>query len=184
MELNFFLLVIILVYIIVSIVVLVNIYKFDLRFYKFGITIFTKSFQKQSYNWIDKDGVYFEKSSRYVFIPTMKLGYFVTRFVLFNSYSLFSYSIGLPLTVFGEFYECEGRINIIYKIYFGVLIFPVLLLIFLLVYMIMAIFGGNLTFALIGLFFSGITFTVFYVLFQLQKSKFSIICDELQSLLK
>ena len=65
---------------ILTIIELTNLNNFNLKFYDFGITIFRKEINVHFSNWNYQDGIYEEQEGKFVFIPEMRKGYFVTRF--------------------------------------------------------------------------------------------------------
>jgi hypothetical protein len=64
--------------------------------------------------WHDRDGVYQFKNGKYVFIPDLKIGYFVSRLSFYKHDGVFSSYFTIPFTVFGKFKESKNSILIEY----------------------------------------------------------------------
>ncbi len=163
--------------------ILVKVHNFNLTYYKLGIIFFKRTIKKTHYRWSNKDGIYSMNTANFVFIPEMRLGYFVTKFKTFKQSSIFVTSKGLPLTIFGEFYENKNQIEIIFKVSYGVLILPVLLMLFVLTFITMAIMEGEFEFVLFGISIVIIIAIIIYVLYRFQKEKILSIEEELQTLI-
>lgn len=162
---------------------LVNVHKFNLSYYKLGIILFKRTIERTHCHWDNKDGIYSMNTANFVFIPEMRIGYFVTKFKIFKQNSIFSISRGLPLTMFGKFYENENQVEIIFKVSYGVLILPVLLMLFVLTIITMAIMEGKPEFVLFGILIILIIAMIIYVLYRFQKEKTLSIEEELQTLI-
>ncbi len=67
---------------------LIKLHRFNLRFFDYGFTILKKEINLRFINWKNFDGIYEEKEGKYVFIPDMKTGYFVTIFRFYRRYGL------------------------------------------------------------------------------------------------
>ncbi|TKG90815.1 hypothetical protein EYV94_23410 [Puteibacter caeruleilacunae] len=176
-------LVFILVCLVAHVYILVNIHRFNLRYFKSGIIIFKRTIKRTYCRWNNKDGVYSMRIANFVFIPEMRIGYFVTKFKMFKQSNLFFISRGLPLTIFGEFYENNNQVEIIFKVSYGVLIPPVLLMLFVLTIITMAIREDKFEFVLFGISIILIIVLVIYVLYRFQKEKMLSIENELQTLI-
>lgn len=181
MKIEIILLTILGLYIIWTIVELIEIHRFNLKFFNYGLKIFSRKLNFRFSNWRNFDGIYSEKEAKYAFIPELKTGYFVTKFSFYRHYSLFASSKGMPLTIFGKFTESENEIMIEYKIsYRLVLLFSILIIA---LTIIPFLSGQLIAFAivLIGiLVLSGLI----YISYLFLQGKMLIISDEIEEKLK
>lgn len=171
----------ILVYLLVYLIELVGLHAFKLNFFSAGITVQTRKVKVVNSKWANKDGIYKANQGRYVFIPNLKAGYFVTRFKFFRRFGLIGYSIGNPCTIFGNFQEISNEVVVKYRISYrtmsSIFIWYLLLIIF-------TFYNGELKFIGIGAVFIIITTIIFSIYYQFQKRRMSIICDEIIMFLK
>lgn len=167
-------------YITISIIELIGLHKFNLNFYKRGFNIFNKEITIKSSNWKNLDGVYSEKAAKYVFIPDLKEGFFVTKFYFTKRYSVFASSQGFPLTIFGRFYIDDGKLFINYLISYRIIILIGLWFLF---WVITSITSENLNG--IGIGIAGILFSLFllYIIKIFQMGKMLTMSDEIIKIL-
>jgi hypothetical protein len=169
------------IYIITTIFELVKLHRFDLKYFNYGFKIFKKVIDHKFSNWNNLDGIYEEKEGKYVFLPEMKIGYFITKFRFFKSYSLIAHSSGLPLTIFGKFEEIENKLIMTYFISYRLVI---LISMWLIIWTVLPIMTGKLLGFAIGI--GGILFTllILYVVNMFQQGKMLIMSDEVSKILK
>jgi len=173
--------ILLLIYVVLTIIELIGLHRFKLQFYNKGFKIFRKEIAIKFSNWNYLDGIYSEKEGNYVFIPEMKVGYFVTRMRYYRRYSLFAFSRGIPLTIFGQFIERENKLEIIYFISYRLV---VLIFLWLVTWIVLPIMTWNLIG--IGVGIGGILFTLFFIYLanMFQQGKMLIISDEISKILK
>lgn len=172
---------VLLLWIILTIVELIQLHRFNLKFFKLGFNLYKREIDFDRCMWSNFDGIYNEKEGKYVFIPEQKAGYFVTNFELYRHYNLFFNGPVLPLTIFGCFYEEESRIKIQYKISYRHL---ALIVIWMVPWVILPFFIGNLL--AFGIGSGGVLFSLFFLflIYFYQKGKMLIISDEIEKLLR
>lgn len=120
MNINIILFLAISIYILLSIIELIGLHRFNLRFYDYGFKIFEKSIKHKFSNWKNLDEVYTEKEGKYLLISEMKVGYFVTNFNFFQSYSPIASFRGIPLTIFGKINENKNELKLSFYISYRV----------------------------------------------------------------
>ena len=181
MNINLILVVASAIYILLSIIELIGLHRFNLRFYNYGFKIFEKNIKHRAINWNDLDEIYREEEGEYVFIPDMKVGYFVTNFNFYRIYSPIASSRGIPLTIFGKITDETNEVKLSFYISFRVVFiigswFLILILI--------SILSWNLMALMIGIF--GIIFSlgVLYVAKLFYQGKMLVMMDELSNILK
>ena len=84
-----------------------------MRFYNYGFKVYEKTLKHKFSNWNNLDDIYTEKEGKYVFLSDSKVGYFVSRLSYFRSYSLFAFSRGLPVTIFGKIRDENNEIKVV-----------------------------------------------------------------------
>jgi hypothetical protein len=160
---------------------LIYLHSFNIRLFQFGSKIFTKKIRIEFSNWNNLDGIYSEKESKYVFIPELKTGYFVTNFYFFRFHSILYQSRGLPLTIFGKFELIDSCLKIEYRISYRITFFIGIIFLGVLTF---TIASGNILSIGIGgfniLVFSGFL----YLVYLYQQGRMLIISDEIVKLLK
>ncbi len=177
-------LLVILTWLVATIIELINLNRFNLKFFSFGRTIYRHELKVEFSNWKYFDGIYEEKEGKYVFIPDLKTGYFVTRFRFYRQHSILSQSSGMPLTIFGDFEESNGILKINYKISYRLLFLILAWLTPWVVVPIISAIKGNFIGLAVGL--EGIAFTILflYFIYIFQNGKMLLISDEISRLLK
>ena len=169
------------IYVVATIIELSGLHRFNLRFFNNGFKIYKRVISHHFSNWSDLDGIYSEKEGNYVFLPESRIGYFVSRFIFFKSYSLIAYSRGLPLTIFGRFVESDNKLEITYFISYRLVS---LISIWLLIWTVLPILTGKLL--TIGIGIAGVLFTllILYLFYTFQQGKMLIMSDEIEKILK
>ena len=165
----------------VYIVELFNLHQFKLRFFDFGVKIYSKRGKIISAKWFNKDGIYEEKIGRYVFIPDLKQGYFVTRFEFYRRYGIWGHSMGNKCTIFGEFVERSNELVVVYKVSYRIVV-----LIFAWYALLLSVFIYNMDLkSFIGsAVFMIISSALLYLYYYFQKRRMSRLFDELIKVLK
>ena len=160
---------------------LTNIHRFNLKFFDYGFTILKREIDQKFINWNGFDGIYEEKEGKYVFIPEMRIGYFVTKFEFYRRYGLIGIWNIFPLTIFGHIKEIEGKLIIEYKIsYRLVFLFAVIILFWLYLPILTEAFKVLLV-SFVGIL---LTCLIVYIIFSIKKTKMFFIADEIKKLLK
>ena len=169
------------IYVVATIIELTGLHRFNLRYFGNGFKIYKREISYHFSNWTNLDGIYSEKEGNYVFLPELKMGYFVSRYRFFRSYSLIAYSRGFPLTIFGRFNESDNKLEITYFISYRLVI---LISIWLLIWTGLPILTGKLL--SIGIGVAGILFTTFmlYIVYTFQQGKMLVMSDEIEKILK
>lgn len=169
------------IYILLSIIELIGLYRYNLRFYNNGFKIFEKNLKFKFSNWKGLDGDYSEKEGKYIFIPEFKVGYLITKFNYFRVYSPIAFSSGLPLTIFGKFTEKNNEINVSFYISYRI---AFLIALWFLAIILISLFAWNLMALGIGIF--GIVFSLFllYIAKLFYQGKMLTMTDELSKILK
>lgn len=169
------------IYLTVTIIELTGLHRFNLRYFDYGFKIYKREISHHFRNWTNLDGIYSEKEGNYVFLPDLRMGYFVSRFIVFRNPNFFVFYRGVPLTIFGKFLESENRLEITYFISYR-LVF--LISIWLIVWTVFPILTGSLL--SIGIGIAGILFTslILYLVYTFQQGKMLIISDEIEKILK
>lgn len=175
---------IILTWFIVTIIELVNLNRFNLKFFSYGKTIYKHEIKVKFTNWNYFDGIYEENEAKYVFIPNIKIGYFVTRFRFYRQHSILSSGIGMPLTIFGRFEENNGVLKINYKISYRLIFLILAWLTPWGAVSILSAIKGNFLGLVVGVGGIGITILALYFIYIFQNGKILIISDEISRLLK
>jgi hypothetical protein len=172
---------ILIIYVVATIIELVGLYRFNLRFFDNGFKIYKREISHQFSNWSNLDGIYSEKEGNYVFLPEYKIGYFVSRLRFYRNYSIFAYSRGLPLIIFGRFTDSDNKLEITYFISYR-LVF--LITIWLLIWTVLPISTGKLLTIVLGV--AGVSFTllILYFIYIFQQGKMLIMSDEIEKILK
>lgn len=169
------------IYILLSIIELMGLHRFNLRFYNYGFKIFEKNIKHKFSNWKDLDEVYTEKEGEYVFIPDMKVGYFVTNFYFYRVYSPIAYSRGIPLTIFGKINDENNEVKLSFYISFRVVF---IIVSWFLAIILISIFSWTLMALAIGAFGIIITFGMLFVAKLFYQGKMLMMTDEISNILK
>ena len=169
------------IYILLSVIELIGLHRFNLRFYNYGFKIFEKSIKHKFSNWNDLDEIYTEKEGEYVFLPDMKVGYFVTNFYFYRVYSPFAYSRGIPLTIFGKIYDENNEVKLLFYISYRVVS---IIVSWLLAIILISILSWTLMGLAIGVF--GILFSLglLYVAKLFYQGKMLVMTEEVSKILK
>lgn len=168
-------------YIIWTVYELVLLHRFNLKNFESGVKIYKRKIDFRFIKWEQLDGIYKCKEAKYVFVPELREGYFVTRYRTHRYYNPFVYSRGMPLTVFGKFNEESDQLVIEYKISYRVVTLISLWLIFCIF---VPVFNGDFTNIGIGLLVSVVSFFFIYLWYLFLEGKLLIISDEIAELLK
>jgi len=168
-------------YLLLTGIELFTLHSFNIRFFAFGLTIFKRNFKYRFSNWNYFNGIYSEKEARYVFIPGLRTGYFITKFDFYRNYSLIASSRGLPLTIFGRFKEVNNELFIEYRISYRLVLLFLILIGFLVIKPILTLNLIDLGIGIAILFFITV---IALLIFLFQKGKMLTISDEIQKLLK
>jgi len=181
MDINLILGISISIYIILSIIELIGLHRFNLRFYNYGFKIFEKIIEHKFSNWKDLDEIYTEKEGKYVFIPDMKIGYFVTNFNFYRNYSPIAFSRGIPLTIFGKINDENNEVKLTFYISFRVVF---LIVSWILTVILISIFSWTLMSLAIGVF--GVIFSLgmLFVAKLFYQGKMLVMTDEISNILK
>jgi len=181
MNINLILGIAISFYIVLSIVELIGLHRFNLRFYNYGFKIFEKNIKHKFSNWNDLDEIYTEKEGEYVFLPEMKIGYFVTNFNFYRVYSPFVTSSGIPLTIFGKINDENNEVKLSFYISFRVVF---IIAFWFLTIILISIFSWTLMALGIGTF--GILFSLgmLFVAKLFYQGKMLVMTDEISNILK
>jgi len=170
---------IVFIYLVCTLIEIINLNKFNIKFFDYGVTIFHKEINIHFSNWRYLDGIYEEKEGQYAFIPEMKMGYFKTIFNLYRSYGIFGGSL-FPTTIFGSFIEENGKLKIKYKVSYRIIF---LISLFFIPWIIIPILQGSLLAILVGL--GGILISSFliYLFYFFKQGLMLIISDEIGNIL-
>jgi hypothetical protein len=160
---------------------LIYLHSFNIRLFQFGSKIFTKKIRIEFSNWNNLDGIYSEKESKYVFIPELRTGYFVTNFYFYRSHSIIYESRGLPLTIFGKFELIDSYLKIEYRISYRITFFIGIIFLGILTF---TIASGNILSIGIGGLFVIVLSAFLYLAYLFQLGRMLIISDEIIKLLK
>ncbi len=119
------------IYFLVSIIELIGLHRFNLKFYNHGFKILEKTIKYKCLDWKSLNEIYTEEVGEYVFIADMKVGYFVTNVNFYSTYRLFTffrfiYYRGTPITIFGKITDENSEIIISFYISYR-LVFVVVL---------------------------------------------------------
>jgi len=169
------------IYILLSIIELIGLHRFNLRFYNYGFKIFEKNIKYKFSNWNNLDEIYTKKEGKYVFIPEEKVGYFVTNFNFYRVYSPIVITSGIPLTIFGKIKDENNEVKLAFYISYRVV--SILGLWFLTIILI-SIFSCTLMALAIGIF--GIIFTLglLFVVKIFYEGKMLMMIDEISNVLR
>ena len=132
-------------------------------------------------NWRNFDGIYQEKEGKYVFIPDIKTGYFVTRFYFVRRYGIVWSTSIFPLTIFGTFKQVNDRLIIEYKISYR-LIFMICFVF--LAWLYIPIYTKNLSAILVSVAGILLTSLIAYISYRFKRLKMELVADEIEHLLK
>ena len=181
MNINLILGIAISFYIVLSIVELIGLHRFNLRFYNYGFKIFEKNIKYKFSNWNNLDDIYTKKEGKYVFIPEVKVGYFVTNFSFYRVYSPIAYSSGIPLTIFGKIKDENNEVKVSFYISYRVVS---ILVFWFLTIILISIFSWTLMALAIGIF--GILFTLglLFVVKIFYEGKILMMTEEISTILK
>ncbi|MCL3781415.1 hypothetical protein EMN47_13575 [Prolixibacteraceae bacterium JC049] len=135
-------------------------------------------------NWKYFDGIYKEKEGKYVFIPDLKTGYFITRFRFYKQHSIIASSSGIPLTIFGDFEENDGVLKINYKISYRLIFLILAWFSTLVIFLVLSVIKGNLLVLAVALVGIAITLLALYFVYIFQNGKMLLISDEISKLLE
>jgi len=171
---------ILLVYILLTIIEIVGLHRFDLKYYQRGFKIFRKEKKIRFSNWNNLDGIYTQDEGKYVFVPDMRIGYFVTRFRFYRKYSLFAYSKGFPLTIYGSFYEQDNKLTITYFISYRLF---ALILLWFFVWTVLSIVSMSWIGLVVGVFGVLISALFIYLIKIFQTGKMLTMFDEIVKIL-
>ncbi len=173
---------ILILYIITYVIETINLHKFNIKIFNYGLTIFQKELKIKFSNWKNLYEIEERKEGKYVFIENYKTGYFVTKFRFFRQYSLFARSSSLfPLNIFGNFSENENTIKIEFKISYRIVVFVVL---WLLPWIILPFLSMDLLSFGVGI--GGIVFTALILYFAriFLEGRMLMMTDEITEILK
>lgn len=109
-----------LIYLVLSIVELTAIYRFNLKFFNYGFKIHEERITYKHLKWNNLEDIYVENEGQYVFIPQTTVGYFVTNFYFQRVYSLFASYRGIPLVLYGKINNQKGEIVVSFHISYRV----------------------------------------------------------------
>jgi len=181
MNLNLILVIVVSIYSLLSLIEIIGLHRFNLRFYKYGFKIFEKNIKHKFSNWKDLDEVYAEKEGKYIFIPDMKVGYFVTNFDFYRVYSPIAYSKGIPLTIFGKINDENNEVKLSFYISFRVVL---IIVTWFVVIILISIFLWTLIALAIGVF--GIIFSLgmLFIAKLFFQGKMLVMTDEITNILK
>ncbi len=168
-------------WLVVTVYELRNIHSFNLKFLDIGVTILRKEINPRFINWKGFDGIYEEKEGKFVFLPDLKIGYFVTIFRFYRRYGLIggSYNI-FPLTIFGSFAEIEGRLIIKYKVSYRLAFLVGFICILWFCIPILTMNFSSIIASIIG---TALTCLITYLAYVFKKMKMKLLTDELKNLL-
>lgn len=184
MNAGIVLLSLLIIYIILTIVELAGLYRFNLHYFDRGFKIYKRNITYTFSNWSDLDGIYEEKEGSYVFLPEMKMGYFITHYNFYRSNGLWSYHT-IPLTIFGRFEEGEKQLEISYFIsYRLVFLLAIWLVMWTLLPLLAGILKGEWLFLLFGVCGTSVTFLILYIVHTFQQGRMLIMSDEIARILK
>lgn len=184
MYIGIVLLSLLIIYVILTIVELTGLYRFNLRYYDRGFKIYKREIVCTFSNWRDLDGIYYGKEGNYVFLPELKMGYFITKYRFYKSNGLFGYQT-IPLTIYGSFEEGDELLGITYYIsYRLVLLLSIWLIICTLLPIFAGIFTGNWIAFVVALCGISVTFLIVYIVHTFQLGRMLIMSDEIAGILK
>jgi len=181
MNINLILVIAISIYTLLSIIELIGLHRFNLRFYKCGFRIFEKNIKHKFSNWKDLEAIYAEKEGEYVFIPDMKVGYFITNFNFYRVYSPIAYTRGIPLTIFGKINDENNEVKLLFYISFRVVY---IIVTWFVAIILISILAWTLIALAIGVF--GVIFSLglLYVAKLFYQGKMLVMTDEISEILK
>lgn len=169
------------VYILLSAIELIGLHRFNLKFYNNGFKVFEKSIKYKFSNWKDVGEIYQEREGEYVFITSMKVGYFVTNFNFYRNYILFARSVGIPLTIFGKIIDENNEVKLLFYISYRIVF---MIVSWFLVIILLSAFSWTLIGLMVGAF--GIVFTLVMLYFAklFYRGKMLMMADEIATILK
>jgi hypothetical protein len=152
-----------------------------LRFYNYGFKVYEKTLKHKFSNWNNLDDMYTEKEGKYVFLSDSKVGYFVSRLSYFRSYSLFAFSRGLPVTIFGKIRDENNEIKVTFYIPYRIVI---VISLWFLAFILISIFTWTWLALAIGIF--GVLFSILMILLvrPFYEGKMLVMTDEVLGILK
>lgn len=162
------------------IVEMLSLHRFNLMVLKYGFVFKRKQIPIKHINWTVGDGVHKEGVGKFVFIPSLKFGYFVTKFTLMRRYGIIGYSIGNVITVYGDFMEDSQVLFVKYKVSYRILAIILLWYIVLLLYT----FSGEVKYIAVGFVFFIVSTLLLFIWFYILDIKALNIQDGLIKLLK
>ncbi len=168
-------------YILLWIIELIGLHRFNLRFYNYGFKVYEKTLKHKFSNWNNLDDIYTEKEGKYVFLSDSKVGYFVSRLSYFRSYSLFAFSRGLPVTIFGKIRDENNEIKVTFYIPYRIVI---VISLWFLAFILISIFTWTWLALAIGIF--GVLFSILMILLirPFYEGKMLVMTDEVLGILK
>ena len=113
--------------------------------------------------------------------PDSKVGYFVSRLSYFRSYSLFAFSRGLPVTIFGKIRDENNEIKVTFYIPYRIVI---VISLWFLAFILISIFTWTWLALAIGIF--GVLFSILMILLirPFYEGKMLVMTDEVLGILK
>lgn len=163
------------------IIEMVSLHRFNLTVYKYGVVFKRKLIPIKHINWTVGDGIHKEGIGKFVFIPNLKCGYFVTKFTLMRRHGFIGYSIGNVITVYGDFKEDSNVLFVKYKVSYRILTLVLLWYVLLILY---TFYPGEVKYIAIGSVFLVVSSLLLVIWFYILDSKALNIQEELIKLLK
>lgn len=181
MNLNVILIIVATIYVLLWIIELVGLHRFNLRFFNNGFKVYQKIFKHKFSNWNNLDDIYSEKEGRYVFLSDVKVGYFVSKFYYFRIYSAIASSNGIPLTLFGKIKDENNELKLTFYISYRIVF---LISSWFLAFILVPIFTWTLEALAIGIL--GILFSILmiFLIRPFYEGKMLMMADEVSNILK
>jgi len=180
-DLNVILIIVATIYVLLWIIELVGLHRFNLRFFSKGFKVYEKIVKYKFSNWNNLDDIYSEKEGRYVFLSDEKVGYFVSKFYYHKIYSPIASFRGIPLTIFGKIKDENNEIKLTFYISYRI---AILISAWFLAIILVSIFAWTLEALALGIF--GILFSslMIYLIKPFYKGKILMMVDEVSDILK
>jgi hypothetical protein len=160
---------------------LINIHRFNLKFFDYGFRVWKKELSPGILKWDNLDGIYKKNEGKYVFIPELKIGYFVTRFYFVRRYGIVRVTNIFPITIFGIFSAVDGKLNIEYKISYRLISIIVSIILLWFYLPIWTKSFSALWASLVGVL---LTCLILFIWYRFKRIKMILLANEIENLLK